>query len=103
MKLGPHPGHGPLGESAEGRHARQPIARISAARRVPGAPSGSSAAAHRTHPGTLTSRNVAEQDAVESAAGVLAKVVDDHLLDELMSRAHAEGPQLTGRAGCGRS
>ncbi|GHC18165.1 hypothetical protein GCM10010348_48300 [Streptomyces anthocyanicus] len=48
---------------------------------------------------SLTSENVAEQDAVESAAAVSAKAVDDRLIDELMSRAQAEGLQFTGEGG----
>ncbi len=47
----------------------------------------------------MTSENVAEQDAVESAAAVSAKAVDDQLIDELVSRAQAEGLQLTGEGG----
>ncbi|GAA4148682.1 IS256 family transposase [Streptomyces tunisiensis] len=45
----------------------------------------------------MTSENVAEQDAAESAAAVSAKTVDDQLIDELVSRAQAEGLQLTKR------
>jgi transposase-like protein len=48
---------------------------------------------------SMTSENVAEQDAVESAAAVSAKAVDDQLIDELVSRAQAEGLQLTGEGG----
>ncbi|CAM5647271.1 hypothetical protein SGRIM128S_02491 [Streptomyces griseomycini] len=47
----------------------------------------------------MTSENVAEQDAVESAPAVSAKAVDDQLIDELASRAQAEGLQLTGEGG----
>jgi putative transposase len=47
----------------------------------------------------MTSENVAEQDAVESAAAVSAKAVDDRLIDELVGRAQAEGLQLTGEGG----
>ncbi|MDX3425841.1 IS256 family transposase, partial [Streptomyces sp. ME02-6985-2c] len=47
----------------------------------------------------MTSENVAEQDAAESAAAVSAKTVDDQLIDELVSRAQAEGLQLTGEGG----
>ncbi|MEV5666543.1 IS256 family transposase [Streptomyces flaveolus] len=47
----------------------------------------------------MTSENVAEQDAAESAAAVSAKAVDDQLIDELVSRAQAEGLQLTGKRG----
>jgi transposase-like protein len=48
---------------------------------------------------SMTSENVTEQDAVESAAAVSAKAVDDQLIDELVSRAQAEGLQLTGEGG----
>ncbi|SEE30520.1 hypothetical protein SAMN04490357_7604 [Streptomyces misionensis] len=47
----------------------------------------------------MTSENVAEQDAVESAAAVSVKAVDAQLIDELVSRAQAEGLQLTGEGG----
>lgn len=47
----------------------------------------------------MTSENVAEQETVESAAAVSAKAVDDQLIDELVSRAQAEGLQLTGEGG----
>ncbi len=47
----------------------------------------------------MTSENVAEQETVESAAAVPAKAVDDQLIDELVSRAQAEGLQLTGEGG----
>ena len=47
----------------------------------------------------MTSENVAEQEAVESAADVSAKAVDDRLIDELVSRAQAEGLRLTGEGG----
>ncbi len=47
----------------------------------------------------MTSENVAEQDAVESAAAVSAKAVDDRLIDELVGRAQAEGLRLTGEGG----
>lgn len=40
---------------------------------------------------SMTSGNVAEHEAVESAAAVSAKAVDDRLIDELVSRAQAEG------------
>ncbi|EFE64782.1 predicted protein [Streptomyces viridosporus ATCC 14672] len=42
----------------------------------------------------MTSQNVAEQDPVESALAVSAKTVD-----ELVSRAQAEGLQPTGEGG----
>jgi phage I-like protein len=48
---------------------------------------------------SMTSENVAEHEAVESAAVVSAKAVDDQLIDELVSRALAEGMQLTGEGG----
>ncbi|WP_306192620.1 MULTISPECIES: hypothetical protein [unclassified Streptomyces] len=47
----------------------------------------------------MTSENVAEQEAVESAAAVSAKAVDDQLIGQLVSRAEAEGLQLTGEGG----
>ncbi|GAA0907349.1 hypothetical protein GCM10009574_100240 [Streptomyces asiaticus] len=47
----------------------------------------------------MTSDNVAEHEAGESAAAVSAKAVDDQLIDELVSRAQAEGLQLTGEGG----
>lgn len=47
----------------------------------------------------MTSENVAEQDAVESAVAVSAKAVDDQLIDELVSQAQAEGRKLTGEGG----
>lgn len=47
----------------------------------------------------MTSENVTEREAVESAAAVSAKAVDDRLIDELVSRAQAEGLQLTGEGG----
>ncbi|MFM9630194.1 MULTISPECIES: IS256 family transposase [Streptomyces] len=47
----------------------------------------------------MTSENVAEQEAVESATALPAKAVDDQLIDELVSRAQAEGLQLTGEGG----
>lgn len=47
----------------------------------------------------MTSENVAEQEAVESAAAVSAKAVDDQLIDELVGRAQAEGLQLTDEGG----
>ncbi|CAL9332281.1 hypothetical protein SUDANB6_00097 [Streptomyces sp. enrichment culture] len=39
----------------------------------------------------MTRENVAEQDGVGPAAAVSAKAVDDRLIDELVSRARAEG------------
>ncbi|GHF19789.1 IS256 family transposase [Streptomyces spiralis] len=47
----------------------------------------------------MTSENVAEHEAGESAAAVSARAVDDQLIDELVSRAQAEGLQLTGEGG----
>ncbi len=47
----------------------------------------------------MTSENVAEHEAAELAAAVSAKAVDDQLIDELVSRARAEGLQLTGEGG----
>ncbi|MBX9398997.1 transposase, partial [Streptomyces sp. TRM72054] len=47
----------------------------------------------------MTSENVAEYEAVESAAAVSTKAVDDQLIDELVSRARAEGLRLTGEGG----
>ncbi|CAM5347212.1 hypothetical protein SGLAM104S_04059 [Streptomyces glaucescens] len=47
----------------------------------------------------MTSENVAEHKAGESAAAVSAKAVDDQLIDELVGRAQAEGLQLTGEGG----
>jgi hypothetical protein len=44
----------------------------------------------------MSSENVAEHEAGESAATVSAKAVDDQLIDELVGRAQAEGLQLTG-------
>lgn len=47
----------------------------------------------------MTSENVAEQEAVESAGALPAQAVDDQLIDELVSRAQAESLQLTGEGG----
>lgn len=47
----------------------------------------------------MTSENVTEDEAVEPAAAVSAKAVDDQLIDELVGRAQAEGLQLTGEGG----
>ncbi|MEJ8632198.1 hypothetical protein WKI67_01755 [Streptomyces sp. MS2.AVA.5] len=44
----------------------------------------------------MTSENVTEHEAVESAAAVSAKAMDDRLIDELVSRAQAEGPAADG-------
>jgi hypothetical protein len=48
---------------------------------------------------SMTSENVAEHEVGESTAAVSAKAVDDQLIDELVSRAQAEGLQLTGEGG----
>ncbi len=48
---------------------------------------------------SITRENVAEDEAGEAAVAVSAKVVDDQLIDELVSRAQAEGLQLTGEGG----
>jgi putative transposase len=48
---------------------------------------------------SMTSESVAEHEAVESAADLSAKAVDDQLIDELVSRAQAEGLQLSGEGG----
>ncbi len=47
----------------------------------------------------MTSENVSEHEAAGSAAAVSAKAVDDQPVDELVSRAQAEGLQLTGERG----
>ncbi|MEV6963087.1 hypothetical protein AB0M97_28780 [Streptomyces sp. NPDC051207] len=41
----------------------------------------------------MTSENVAEDEVGEAAVAVSAKAVDDQLIDELVSRARAEGLQ----------
>src|ERR1051325_1929729 len=48
---------------------------------------------------SMTSENVSGREAAGSAAAVSAKAVDDQLIDELVSRAQAEGLQLTGEGG----
>jgi hypothetical protein len=48
---------------------------------------------------SMTSENVSGAEAVESMKAVSAKAGDDHLIDELVSRAQTEGPQLTGEDG----
>ncbi|THA80088.1 hypothetical protein [Streptomyces sp. A0592] len=45
----------------------------------------------------MTSESVTQ--AVEPAEPTLSKAVDDRLIDELVSRAHAHGLQLTGEGG----
>ncbi len=47
----------------------------------------------------MTSENVSECEALESAEAVSAKAVDDQLIDEPVGRAQAEGLQLTGEGG----
>jgi hypothetical protein len=47
----------------------------------------------------MTSENVTEREAVESAEAVSAKAVDDRSINELVGRAQAEGLQLTGEGG----
>ncbi|MFJ8162505.1 hypothetical protein ACIRBY_16475 [Streptomyces sp. NPDC096136] len=47
----------------------------------------------------MTSENVTEAETVEQCEPRPAKPVDDRLIDELVSRAQAEGLQLV-RAGC---
>ncbi|WP_267890330.1 hypothetical protein [Streptomyces sp. XY152] len=39
----------------------------------------------------MTSENVSESEAVEPTKAVSAKAMDDQLIDELVSRAQAEG------------
>jgi hypothetical protein len=48
---------------------------------------------------SMTSETVAEHEAVESAADVSAKAVDDHPIEEPVTRAQAEGLHLTGEGG----
>ncbi|MER5619309.1 hypothetical protein [Streptomyces sp. NPDC002215] len=47
----------------------------------------------------MTSENVAEAQISEAVEPQSARVVDDRLIDELVSRAQAEGLQLTGEGG----
>ncbi|MFE4054423.1 transposase [Streptomyces sp. YIM B13518] len=47
----------------------------------------------------MTSENVSESEAGEPTKAVSAKAMDDQLIDELVSRAQAEGLQLTGEGG----
>lgn len=47
----------------------------------------------------MTSENVTEAENVESSEPGPSKAVDDRLIDELVSRAQAGGPQLTGEGG----
>ncbi|GGQ35212.1 hypothetical protein GCM10010266_68360 [Streptomyces griseomycini] len=48
---------------------------------------------------SITSNNTAEAGSVESSEATPAKSVDDQLIHELVGRAQAEGPQLTGEGG----
>ncbi|WP_098024972.1 hypothetical protein [Streptomyces sp. st115] len=45
----------------------------------------------------MTSNNVTEAEAVEPSEAVVPMSMDDRLIDELVSRAQAEGLQLTGK------
>ncbi|WP_435843103.1 transposase [Streptomyces lavendulae] len=47
----------------------------------------------------MTSENVTEAETVEPSEPKPSKAVDDRLIDELVSRAQAEGLQLTGEGG----
>ncbi|SCD67701.1 Transposase, Mutator family [Streptomyces sp. di188] len=47
----------------------------------------------------MTSENVTEAETVEPSERQPAKAVDDRLIDELVSRAQAEGLRLTGEGG----
>ncbi|MET7564469.1 transposase, partial [Streptomyces sp. NPDC005479] len=47
----------------------------------------------------MTSNNMTEAESIEPSEAVPAKSVDDRLIDELVSRAQAEGLQLTGEGG----
>lgn len=47
----------------------------------------------------MTSENTAEPEITEAAAPQPARPVDDQLIDEPVSRAQAEGLQLTGEDG----
>ncbi|WP_455433211.1 transposase, partial [Streptomyces roseolus] len=47
----------------------------------------------------MTSENVTEAETVEADEPRPAKAVDDRLIEELVSRAQAEGLQLTGEGG----
>ncbi|MFI1652286.1 transposase [Streptomyces avidinii] len=47
----------------------------------------------------MTSENVTEAKTVEPSESKLSKTVDDRLIDELVSRAQAEGLQLTSEGG----
>lgn len=47
----------------------------------------------------MTSNNVTEAEAVEPSEAVVPTSMDDRLIDELVSRAQAEGLQLTGEGG----
>ncbi|MFJ7201522.1 MULTISPECIES: transposase [unclassified Streptomyces] len=47
----------------------------------------------------MTSDNVTEAEPVEAAEPQPAKGLDDQLMNELVGRAQAEGPHLTGEGG----
>ncbi|MFB7216056.1 hypothetical protein [Streptomyces sp. NPDC056255] len=47
----------------------------------------------------MTSEHVTEAETVELLEPQPAKAVDDRLIDKLVSRAQAEGLQLTGEGG----
>ncbi|MFF5638149.1 hypothetical protein [Streptomyces sp. NPDC012825] len=47
----------------------------------------------------MTSENVAETEISKAVKPQPARVVDDRLIDELVSLAHAKGLQLTGEGG----
>ena len=47
----------------------------------------------------MTSNNVTEAETVEPPEAVVPTSMDDRLIDELVSRAQAEGLQLTGEGG----
>ncbi|MFH8717363.1 transposase [Streptomyces zaomyceticus] len=47
----------------------------------------------------MTSENVTEAEISEAIEPQPARAVDDRLIDELVSRAQAEGLQLTGEGG----
>lgn len=47
----------------------------------------------------MTSENMTEAETVELSEARVSKAVGDRLIDELVSRAQAEGLQLTGEGG----
>ncbi|MEV6570909.1 hypothetical protein [Streptomyces sp. NPDC051577] len=51
----------------------------------------------------MASENVTGVETGESTEPQSAKAVDDRLIDELVSRAQAEGLQLTGEGGVGQA